>query len=277
MKLISTLSIIFFISQAYLHASNIHALGKKVYDATSYLHKNTLNSHIFPSIAILYEDMLLPKGTDHIDLTFLKKYALALPASKTPYILDIEAWDIRPNVIDFIANRNIDKYILVISTLKKARPDLKFGYYGVLPIRDYVTETPSKRNLEKWHHANIRAKRLAQYVDVICPDLYTFFYNNKEYWEFYATHAIKDARMYGKPIFPFIWPEYHNADKKLMGKYIDASFWKFQLDFLYKNTDSIIVWGGRNLNVTPHTSQKWDDKAPWWQTTKKTLRQHRKK
>jgi len=265
MKLLATLSILFLLLQPFLYA-------KTIYDATLYLHKNALNNSIFPSITVLYEDMLLPKGTDTIDIDYLKKYARSLPRSSAPYILDIEAWNIRPDVFDFIANSRIDKYITVIKTLKHARPDLKFGYYGLLPVRDYVTAHPSKRQLKKWHEANIRVKRLAKYVDVICPDLYTFFYKDKKYWERYATKAIADARMYNKPILPFIWPEYHDTDKKHIGTFIDPAFWKFQLDFLGKKADGIIIWGGRDLSVTPHTSRRWDDKAPWWKLTKEAIR-----
>jgi len=251
-------------------------MNKSTYDATQYLHKNTFNKYIFPPITILYQNMLLPKGSNHIDIKYLKHYARSLPRSKVPYILDIEAWNIRPDVFDFIANIRIDRYITVIKTLKQARPDLKFGYYGILPVRDYVTAHPSKKQLKNWHEANIRVKRLAKYVDVICPDFYTFFYKDKRYWELYATKAIEDARMYHKPILPFIWPEYHDSTKKLRGTYINPSFWKFQLDFLYKHADGMIIWGGRNLSITPHTSKKWDDKAPWWKSTKEMILKNKK-
>ncbi|MCF6244522.1 MAG: hypothetical protein L3J43_05745 [Sulfurovum sp.] len=267
MRVISILFFLFMFTTSTLYPID---LKKKIYDATSYTNKNRLNQYIFPSIPILYEDMLLPKGAGNIDFEFLKKYAHSLPYSKIPYILDIESWDIRPKVFDFIANPRIDKYIAVIKTLKEARPDLKFGYYGILPVRDYVTVNPSQRQLKKWHEANLRVKRLSQYVDIICPDLYTFF-KDKKYWKTYASLAIKDARMYGKPVIPFIWPEYHDASKDTPYTYINPSFWKLQVEYLSSHADGMIVWGGRNLNVTPHTSKKWDDKAPWWQIIKNTI------
>ena len=265
---------ILFVSVSQFYAKNAQVPQKHIYDATSYLHKDSLNKYIFPPISLLYEDMLFPKGVDNIDFDYLKKYAHTLPRSKIPYILDIESWDVRPNVFDFIAKGRIDKYIAVIKTLKDARPDLKFGYYGLLPTRDYVTPNPSEHQLKKWHDANKRLQRLARHVDVICPDLYTFLYKDTKYWKFYANKAIKEARMYHKPILPFVWPEY--SDEAHLGTDIDASFWNFQLNFLYTATDGIIIWGGRDITTHPHTSKKWGNKAPWWIVTKKTILKKKK-
>jgi hypothetical protein len=243
-------------------------ITKPVFDTTGYLHKNPENKSIFIPMQILYQGMLLRQGPDIIDTEFLTRYAKKLTNSKVPYIIDIECWNVRPNVSDVEADANIDKLILVIKTLKEARPDLMFGYYGELPTRDYVSPKPAVGiKYQKWHNSNVRLKRLAKYVDVICPDLYTHF-DDVESWKQYATAAIQEARMYGKPIYPFIWMEFHDAHEDLKGKYIDSAFWEQQLLHLNKIADGIIIWGGRDVTVKPHTSKEWNENDPWWITTK---------
>lgn len=244
------------------------AADKPVYDVTGYLNKNPANVSIFIPMKILYQNMLLPKGADAIDTDFISQYAKRLPSSDLPYILDIECWNVRPNVSDADAEKNIDKLILVIKTLKSARPDLKFGYYGELPTRDYVSRSPAiGEKYRKWHHANERLKRLAEYVDVVCPDLYTHF-DDVKVWKQYAIAAVKEARMYGKPVMPFIWPEFHDANRELKGNYIPPQFWKEQLMTLNQIADGIIIWGGRDVTVNPHISKVWNENDPWWIVTK---------
>lgn len=256
------------------HTADVE-IEKSVYDTTGYLNKNKSNESVFIPMIILYENMLLPMGTESIDVDFLRSYALSLPKKSTPYILDIEAWKIGSNINDAEANYNIDKYITVIKIMKKTRPDLKFGFFGVLPIRDAVRfGPPTAIEYAKWHYANIRAKRLAEYVDVICPDLYTF-YNNENAWKSYAVLALNESKMYNKPVLPFIWPEFHDSNSELKNTFIDSSLWEKEVSFLFKNADGIIIWGGRNLQM--HTPRIWDDKAKWWCITKELILQERTK
>lgn len=262
----------FFLVNTSLNAENIKI---PIYDTTGYLNKNKANQSFFIPMKILFQDMLLPHGPDVIDTIFLTNYAKRLPNSKIPYILDIECWDIRPKVNDEEANKNIDKYILVIKTLKEARPDLKFGYFGVLPVRDYVSYgTRGKAQLERWNYANIRAKRLAQYTDIIVPEFYMYI-NDVNHWKNYTILAMKEARMYGKPVLPFIWPEYMDSGQNLKlgiaATFMDSNIWRQQLVLLDKLADGIIVWGGRNVLVNPHTSRMWDEDAKWWVETKNLI------
>ena len=244
----------------------------KIYDSTLYKSKPIELENIFPHINILYAQSLLPTpNAEEPDVEFLKQVALNLEDSSEPYILDIEHWDVH-NQDDAIVEENIDKYILVIDTMKEARPDLKFGYYAVLPNRDYWT--PVNNNTEKllrWDNINERLKRLALHVDVVCPSLYTF-YDDEEGWEKYAVENIKRAREYNKPVYPFILPEYHDGgDPKLRGTYLSPSFWNKQLELLYNESDGIIIWGGWNLSKENYGAREWDDNAQWWNTTKKFI------
>jgi hypothetical protein len=241
---------------------------KPVYDTTGYSDKNKTNESLFIPMKILYEDMLLPEGPNKINIVFLTRYAQSLPSSKIPYILDIEAWKIGPTVSDSVANSNIDKYITVIKTMKTARPDLQFGFFGVLPVMDVIRPRVALRaELEQWHHANLRVKRIANYVDVVCPSPYTF-YNDLNLWKNFTLFLMREAKMYGKPVLPFLWPEFMDCTP-FKGQFLPVSFWEEELMFAYNHGDGVCIWGGRNL-VT-HEPRVWDEKAGWWSVTKRLI------
>lgn len=235
---------------------------KPIFDTTLYKSKNVKNESFFVPMIILYRQQLFPRSNEEIDVEHLKNIAQKLPHTEIPVILDIEHWNVY-TMDDVEANQNIDKYILVIDTMKKARPDLKFGYYGVLPNRDYwapVSNSPQK--MAAWKAINQRLKRLAEHVDVVCPSLY-MFYDDMNGWEKYAIENIKYAREYGKPVYPFIWPQYHESNKILGGQYLDKNIWLNQIQVISQKSDGIIIWGGYK--------QEWDENAPWWQVTKKFI------
>jgi hypothetical protein len=244
---------------------------KPIFDATLYQYKNPENAESFVPIKIIYGGGLLPNRVINIDR--LKAIAQALPVTDKPYILDIEGWDVR-TMDDIVANKNIDKYILVIDTMKKARPDLKFGYYAVLPDRDYgAPVTGNIGSINKWEYRNKRLQRLAAHVDVVCPSLYTLT-DNQEGWKVYATENIKRAREYGKPVYPFIWPEYHNSNVRLAGQAIPSEFWQEQLDLVYQQADGVIIWGGADLesaDVNGIVPLVWDENMLWWKVTKQFI------
>lgn len=241
---------------------------KPVFDGTMYFEKPDRHKDFFPIIPIIYNDKLHLYQDELIDVENLKRLAKSLPKSLKPYILDIECWNIHSDN-DIEDNRNIDKYILVIKTMKETRPDLKFGYYGVLPNRDYWA--PIKQDIDelrRWYRINNRLKRLAQHVDVVCPSLYTF-YNDPAGWKRYASENIKRAKEYGKPVYPFLWPQYHEGGNvRPKWKDVDSIFWRMQLDHVYSEADGIIIWGAWDLSTVENKSKYWDDNLAWWKTTK---------
>jgi hypothetical protein len=131
----------------------------------------------------------------------------------------------------------------------------------MLPVRNYWTpqKPQGHQHWETWRRRNDRLERLAEHVDVIYPSLYTF-YENVEGWKRYAKANIDEARQYGKPVIPFIWPQYHNSNRTLRGKLVDGGYWRTQLDLVHRHTDGVVIWGGWQA--------QWDEDAGWWQETK---------
>jgi hypothetical protein len=243
-------------------------IKKPIFDTTHYLNKPKSNEVLFIPMTILYEKKLLPYGPDVIDTEYLRKLALSLPKSSIPYILDIESWKCGKDVDDLTASTSIDKYIIVIDIMKKVRSDLKFGYFGVIPAKAPITLSyiHPEQQRANWKHAIDRSRRLASHVDLICPEGYTYT-NDKIEWSRYMNDMITEAKMYGKPIYPFLCPEFMK-NTPLKGKFIPDDFWKFQLDFVYKKCDAVIIWGGRDFTKVPTVSREWDEDAIWWQITK---------
>jgi hypothetical protein len=246
----------------------------KVYDATLYKNKIYSNNRFFPKIHLIYHTDLWSdwnniKSRDYVDTEKIKDTAKKLSFSRIPYIIDIEHWNVHTDN-DIEANKNIDKYIKVIKIFKDIRPDLKFGFYSVLPNRDYWSVISNdKKKIKQWNKINKRLKRLAQYVDVVCPSLYTF-YDNIDDWKIYAYENIKKAKEYNKPIYAFIWPQFHFSNKRLKGKFLNKNFWKIQLDFL-KNIDALVIWGGWNPNNKYDRYMQWNENKEWWIITKRFI------
>lgn len=180
--------------------------------------------------------------------------------------MDIEAWPLKINP-GYDNKASIANYLYVASELKRKMPEIKFGYYGVLPIREYYAPLRSKGKdtaaMKRWMEANQELQVVENYVNVVMPSLYTFK-KNMDDWHVYALKNIEEARKYNKPVIVFLWPEYHK--KNGLDYFIDGEYWKFQLETVYKHADGVVIWGPKINNI------KWDEQWPWWVETKKFIK-----
>jgi hypothetical protein len=72
-----------------------------------------------------------------------------------------------------------------------------------------------------------------------------------------------EARRYGKPVYPFLWPTYHNSNKKLTGQLVPGDYWRMELELVHQYADGVVLWGGYK--------EKWDENAAWWRETQAWL------
>jgi len=73
------------------------------------------------------------------------------------------------------------------------------------------------------------------------------------------TEAAEDrALAAGKPVFFYLWPQYHDGTPKQF-QYIDAAYWKFQLSTAYQHADGVVLWGPSRF--------PWDESSGWWAAT----------
>jgi hypothetical protein len=72
-----------------------------------------------------------------------------------------------------------------------------------------------------------------------------------------------------KPVYVFLWPEYHDSNAALRGTQIDAKYWRTQLETARKFADGIVIWGGYDL--LKNRPRKWNEEDAWWKETRNFL------
>lgn len=248
----------------------------ELFDATLYKEKPDLLRFGIRSIKVIYEGEMwpteknapYPPSPDRIS-RIVTKLKEAVPLA----VIDIEHWPLHgisePKVVS-----NLNKYIDVAKLFKRYTVDTKIGYFGVIPIPDYwrAFQSQGKHESLQWRSENSRIASLVDFVDFLCPVVYTF-YANRAGWVKYAIAQMKEARRLarGKPVYAFIWPQYHESNKLLGKNFIAADYWRLELETVYKYADGAIIWGGWSSNDSKQHPLRWDDKAEWWQVTKSFL------
>lgn len=244
-----------------------------VFDATLYRNKPDLSATgMFPIVGAYsghfgatwhqVPDQLPPKDrVQQVAREAVGKASLAF--------LDIEHWPQKGNLATVTAS--VNKYVQVAQWFREAAPGLALGYYGVPPVQDYwrAINSSSSPDYVSWMGDNDRLRPLADIVDIFFPSLYTF-YDDREGWRQQAIAQITEARRYGggKPIYVFLWPQFHDSNPSLGWKYLPTDFWQLELEIARQYADGIVIWGGWGPENQP---VDWNERAPWWTTTKAFL------
>jgi hypothetical protein len=238
-----------------------------VRDATRYAENPNLATYGLKDIIVAYESSLWPAGASKAtpDLNHIRNVYIPKIKSKNPdvVVLDIEVYKFTGTTTVTDWNNNINKLKSVIAVFKQEMPNTKIGYYLLMPERNWLAACgdPRKRvaRTASWHDRNLRLQPLADAVDIIFPSLYTFYDDlaSQTCWQSYAKANIAEAKMYGKPVWPFIWMKYHSN-----GKWISGAFWKVQLETIYNNANGVVIWSAATA------TDPWSWTAPWWVETK---------
>jgi hypothetical protein len=211
---------------------------------------------------IIYESQLLP-ARDQDGLcppAQLRQIAATLEKSPVPVVIDIERWKVSFRHTSEREER-VRKLTRVIKTMRELRPDLQFGFYGIIPERDYWVLVDPSRGSDKnlWHENNAQAfKDLAPSVDAVFPSLYTFYPDLDGWWTF-ADEMLQTSISFRKPVYCFIMPRYHPSSRD-NGQMLNPQYWRLQLDTCRQFADGIVIW-----DYSP--DKEWDANAPWWMET----------
>lgn len=230
--------------------------GFDVYDGSVYKYKPDMSKYGIKPILILYDNVFWDKGEDRKELNRRK----IIEAAKKIPPASIVCMDIE--------HLNADKLKEVALLVKKYAPQAKIGFYGI-PMREYWASIADKnsRQYKDWVKKNEQYAALINEVDILFPSLYTFYPFSAQ-WEKYAIENIKQAKIYGKPVYPFLWPQYHDSTI-LKGSYINGDLWQLELETCYKYADGIVVWGGWDMNAWK--AEDWKEDTIWWTVTKKFI------
>ncbi len=243
----------------------------KVFDATLYANKPDLSLYGLTPITVVYPDSFGRDWyrQDHQGLPrkeVVHAVANNVQAKGTPVVLDIEHWRVWGD--KRVIQENLKKYMTILEWMKDVVPTLSIGYYGLPPLRNYGAAQSGliTGELKAWMWGNDQLKPLADAVDALYPSLYTF-YEDRAGWRKFAAAQIAEARRYNaeKPVYVFLWPQYHEINKTLAGTYLPEDYWRLELQTARELADGIVIWGGWGNN---HRPAIWDDNATWWKVTK---------
>ena len=180
-------------------------------------------------------------------------------------VVNVEHWSLN-NISDMV--ENIPKYNRTFKLIKDIVGDKKVGIYSMFPQRNYWASQkfPPNQKYTDWQKKNNELADIVVDADIVMPSLYTF-YPGKRGWVRYAKTHIKESRRLfpNKPVYVFLWPQYHYSNLLHGGKYIDGEFWRLQLQTAYQNADGIIIWGGWDDVSKKHLD--WSNNWDWWQET----------
>ncbi len=189
------------------------------------------NSNI-EEVKYLDENMLInPKNitVDHVKLKAAVELYYPQKDQQGYCYLNVEA-----PYIDMILNeeegspkfkQGLHLFLDIIRTLKKKRPNVKFGFYAIPFTTYWETKTG-------FFSKNDKIDLLLREVDVFFPSFYMFyddgvvgFLKNKEYLESNTKNAIKLSQKYNKPVYPFVMHRYHPSNKKLGWQLLSDKEW----------------------------------------------------
>jgi len=163
-------------------------------------------------------------------------------ANPGPIVLDIEKLPLKgsPDIIR--------QHLHVLATLadwtRADAPGETVGYYGYNTLTGV---SPADRS---------DAQELARHVDAFFPSMYTFD-DNHAAWATRAQAEAAEDRAFAasKPVFFYLWPQYHEGTPKQF-QYVDTAYWTFQLETSYRDADGIVLWGPSRF--------PWDESSGWW-------------
>jgi hypothetical protein len=158
--------------------------------------------------------------------------------------------------------------------LRQSNPHWRDNPQNLAPERDITTRI--KTAYAELVAANDYMTPLAAKVDIIFPAFYTwrdaflsdplgsasaFSWHRDAGWRDLMLLVLENARRFGKPVYPFIWAQYHNmlAPPK-GGSEIPIELWRKQIAFVRQHADGAALFGVGK--AAP--GGEWRDFQPWW-------------
>lgn len=277
-NMIKILAIVGFVAIQFANAvvSANEAGPCKMYEGLIYKNKPDLTMFGLEKINLINHVHLWGKGesTSEIPrLEIIEKINLNKQAVNELLVVNVEHW--RLNLNGKVIDESIDKYRQLLAKVKKTWPNYNVGLYSMVPERDYWTpqgDFRSKRYLE-WQERNNETSAVLDFADTIYPSLYTF-YRDQKGWVEYAKAQIDEARRIapGKPVYAFLWPQYHQSNKFSGLDYIKGDYWRKQLELACNYADGFVIWGGWDIDNKTHF--QWTGEWDWWKETISFVEDH---
>jgi hypothetical protein len=224
-----------------------------IYDNLFYRGKPDTSREGLIAANILYENKIWPPGEAFGALPSRNAFQAIVRshiANSGPLVIDIEKLPLKGS--PEAARHNAETLAKLADWAHEAAPGKVIGFYGTNTL-----SRVSPSNLPD-------ARQLARHVDAFFPSMYTFD-DDRAAWEKRAQEAVAEAHELGpgKPVYFYLWPQYHDGAPKAF-KYVDADYWKFQLETARRHSDGIVLWSPSRYD--------WNDATGWWSATQQFAR-----
>lgn len=227
---------------------------------------NSLLPLLLP-LKIANETQLLNPSDSTPNATAIANFAMQCPAGVV-VTLDLETWPYYPAAK---LTNTINRFLSTISYFKSANATSSIGFYGVPPKQAYqwssIDPVANPSGYYNWRIISDSLARMAKNVDNFQPSFYAYDADTIS-WRKMVDTTIAAIRRYSttKPIYAYVWPQYHQGTAPLQLQFIDTAIWKYELRTLYDRADGAIIWTS-NKDVSGNTIY-WDPNMLWWQATK---------
>ncbi|WP_313380629.1 hypothetical protein [Proteiniphilum saccharofermentans] len=260
MKHIYSISVLLFLTTITATAQK---KDFKVFNALLFKDTPDLAEYGFSKINMIYEDGVIStnyhkkKGDfswRFVDFQKIQKQSLkSKKNSNIPTVLDVEYWG----------------HLLYNSKTKKEAEDV------FLQLIQLYRTIDTASLVSVFHYGAI-SENIYNASNVVYPCYYTHGTDRNE-WVSMVKNGISSIKKNKNkmPIYVFIWPQYNPIPSKhnLGYKFVEADFWKLQLETLYPLCDGIIIWShyhdenGKDIH--------FDDNMAWFQETVKFMKKYR--
>jgi hypothetical protein len=197
---------------------------------------------------IIYEGKIWPRKKEYGSLPNRAEFQSLVRehvANPGPLVLDIEELPLKGS--QEIVLHDLEVLAKLADWAREAAPGKIVGYYGTNTLSNIPSASLGY------------ARELARHVDAFFPPMYTFDDDHAK-WEKRAKAAQSEAHELDakKPIYFYMWPQYHDGTPKHF-QFVDAGYWKFQLETARRCSNGIVLWSPSRYD--------WTDATGWWVAT----------
>jgi hypothetical protein len=237
----------------------------RIFDATAYIGRPDMSRYGIEPIHIIDRGIWPNGGLRGLpDPALVRRYVESLPPGDTPIVLDFEQYDlVGSDQAAGVARRDLGA---IADAFRAAAPNRRIGFYGIVPIPDWARALAGAGSppYREWQRQNDRMRAMQSRVDFVFPPAYTVNRDRAAWASFAASQICEARRLSSKPLYVFLWPEFHDGSP-LVGQYLEADFWRFQLETAHRLADGVVIFGGYDIRA--NRPRQWNPQAPWYQPT----------